>query len=88
MTLPINPTLVWDYEIPNEEERSEAFTLWYLARVLSRGNADDLKAVGFEMIYLYLPKLNLPENIRQFWEWYFNLPEVKARYEPVDKFST
>ena len=78
--IPINPALVWDYEIPSEEEQTEAFRRWYLVRVLTRGNSDDLRAIGFETIFDNLPNLNLPPAIRRFWEWYFNLPEVKARY--------
>ena len=78
--IPINPALVWDYEIPPEEEQTEAFQKWYLARMLTRGNSADLRSIGFETIYVSLPSLNLPPAIRRFWEWYFNLPEVKARY--------
>jgi hypothetical protein len=78
--IPINPALVWDYEFLPEEEQTEAFRKWYLARVLTRGNSVDLQAIGFDTIYVSLPSLNLPSAIRRFWEWYFNLPEVKACY--------
>lgn len=78
LMLPINPDLVWDYQIPSEQ--SEAFRRWYIARVLSRGRTEDLKAIGFSTIYAYLSTLDLPAEIRSFWEWYFNLPEVQARY--------
>lgn len=78
--IPINPDLVWDYDIPSEAEQSEAFRRWYIARVLTRGRAEDLKAISFDTIYSYLPTLNLPTEIRRFWEWYFNLPEVRQRY--------
>lgn len=88
MPIPVNPNLVWDYEIPAEEEQTEAFRKWYLARVLSRGNAKDLREIGFETIYEYFPRLNLPIRIRKFWAWYFSLPEIKARYESINTFST
>jgi hypothetical protein len=78
--IPVNPNLVWDYQIPKENEQFEAFRRWYVARVLSRGQADDLKSIGFSTIYRYLPALELPAEIRGFWEWYFSLPEVQARY--------
>ena len=78
--IPINPALVWDYDIPSEENQTDAFRKWYLTRVLTRGNSADLQAIGLEIIYTYLPGLNLPVEIRRFWEWYFNLPEVKVRY--------
>lgn len=77
---PINPNLVWDYDIPPDDNQSEAFRRWYMGRVLSRGSAEDLKAIGFDTIYSYLPVLDLPLEIRHFWEWYFNLPDVKQRY--------
>jgi hypothetical protein len=76
----INPDLVWDYDIPPEAEQDEAFRRWYIARVLTRGRAEDLKAIGFDTIYKYLPSLTLPDEIRHFWEWYFSLPKVRQRY--------
>lgn len=88
MSITVNPNLVWDYEIPAEDEQTEAFRKWYLARVLSRGNAADLREIGFEIVYKYFPRLNLPVKIRKFWEWYFNLPEVKAQYGSTDTLST
>jgi hypothetical protein len=78
--IPINPDLVWDYDIPPAEEQNEAFWRWYIARVLSRGRAEDLRAIGFDAIYSRLPYLNLPSEVRHFWDWYFNLPDVKERY--------
>ena len=80
-TIPVNPALVWDYEIPPEEKQTDAFRRWYLARVLTRGNSGDLRAIGFKTIYNYLPHLVLPTSIRRFWEWNFGLPEVKSRFD-------
>ncbi|MCI0395682.1 MAG: hypothetical protein L0332_25080 [Chloroflexi bacterium] len=77
---PINPNLVWDYDIPDDAAQNEAFRRWYLTRVLTRGSANDIRAIGLATIHAYLPVLNLPVDIRDFWEWYFNLPAVKARY--------
>jgi len=85
--LPVNPALVWDYDIPPEGEQTEAFRKWYLGRVLMRGSSEDLKSIGLEAIYVYLPDLSISQTVRRFWEWYFNLPEVKARYEPADSVS-
>jgi hypothetical protein len=78
--LPVNPNLVWDYDIPPEGQQSEAFRRWYIGRVLTRGRAEDVRAIGLRTIYIYLPQLVLPAEIRRFWEWYFSLPEVKKRY--------
>jgi len=76
----VNPDLVWDYELSGGESQSEAFRRWYIARVLTRGRAEDIRAIGLYTIYTYLPQLTLPDRIRRFWEWYFNLPDVKRRY--------
>ncbi|MFN8488399.1 MAG: hypothetical protein U0350_12445 [Caldilineaceae bacterium] len=65
-TLPINPDLVWDYEIPAEADQSDAFRRWYIARVLTRGRTADLKAIGLQTIYNYFPDLRLPPEIYQF----------------------
>ena len=54
----INPDLVWDYDIPPETQQSETFRCWYIARVLTRGQAKDIKTIGFDTIYKYLPSLN------------------------------
>lgn len=82
--LPVNPDLVWDYDIPPERQQSEAFRRWYIGRVLTRGRAKDVQAIALPTIYMYLPKLILPADIRRFWEWYFSLPEVKKRYAHLD----
>jgi hypothetical protein len=80
-SLPINKSLVWDYDIPNNTQQDEAFRRWYMARVLTRGSMEDLRSIGLITIYVYLPRLNLPEEIRRFWEWYFNChPHLRAEY--------
>ncbi len=55
--IPINEKLVWDYDIPADAQENEAFREWYVARVLSRGRDDDLRAIGFQTIRDYLPRL-------------------------------
>jgi hypothetical protein len=60
--IPINKALVWDYDVPGDLEENEAFLCWYLQRVLSKGSADDLRAIGLETIYFYFPKLQLPAD--------------------------
>jgi len=85
--IPVNPDLVWDYDIPDEAAQTLAFRRWYIARVLTRGRSEDLKAIGLDMIYRYFPNLNLPAEIYQFWKWYLNLPEVKQRYGNPHAFA-
>jgi len=82
--LPINPDLVWDYELPAQGEQSDAFRRWYIARVLTRGRAEDIRAIGLRTIYAYLPQLTLPERIRRFWHWYLSFPDVRERHGIAD----
>jgi hypothetical protein len=86
-TWPINPNLVWDYDIPDNPIQNEAFKRWYLARVLTRGSADDIRTIGLDTIYTYLSALNLPSEIRSFWNWYFGLPAVKEHYEHLNTLA-
>jgi len=80
----INRDLVWDYEIPDEGMKDEAFRRWYIARVLTRGRMSDIRGLGLHTIHAYLPDLVLPTRIRRFWEWYLGLPDVRVRYGPAD----
>ncbi len=82
--IPINEKLVWDYDIPEDAQENEAFRRWYLARVLSHGGDADLRAIGFQTIHDYLPELNLPREIREFWYWYFGQPHARERYAELD----
>jgi hypothetical protein len=75
-------------EVHADEEQTDAFRRWYISRVLTRGNADDLRSIGLKTIYVYFPDLDLPANVRRFWQWYFDLIEVKNRYDPNHSLST
>lgn len=86
--IPINEKLVWDYDIPADAQENKDFLCWYLSRVLTRGTSDDLRAIGFVTIHAYLPDLNLPPDIRDFWLWYFSQPEVQKRYGITNPIST
>ena len=85
--LPINEKLVWDYDIPEDAQTNEAFREWYVARVLTRGADEDLREIGFRTIHDYLPRLVLPSRIREFWEWYFTLPKIAAKYGNLNTVS-
>ena len=52
--IPINPALVWEYDVPPEQGQTEAFRSWYLGRVLTRGSSEDLKAIGLDDYWLAL----------------------------------
>ena len=82
--LPINPDLVWDYEIPDEKDQDDAFRRWYIARVLTRGRMKDIQDLGLGTIYADLPHLVLPSRVRRFWEWYFSLPDTRIYHGPAD----
>ena len=73
----INRALLWDYHFSEEELQTESFRRWYIARVLTNGTFEDLKEVGLETIRRHLPQLWLPAAIRNFWEWYFEIPHAQ-----------
>jgi hypothetical protein len=56
-------------------------------RVLSRGRMENVRDLGLPTIRDYLPHLVLPARIRRFWEWYFDLPDVRARYGTADSLA-
>ena len=74
----VNRRLVWDYEVPAEDRQDEAFQRWYLARVLTRGSLEDIRAVGLATIRRMLPSLVLPVRTLRFWERYFSLKDQVA----------
>ena len=84
----INANLIWDYQFNAEDYETDAFKEWYIARVLTRGNMSDIKKVGLENIYRYLPAITIPLQIREFWEWFFSLPDIEVKYEHIDQKPT
>ena len=74
----IDRRLVWDYEVPEQGLKDEAFRRWYLARVLTRGALADIRAVGLDAIRRALPSLVLPARIRRFWDLYLGLLDQAA----------
>jgi hypothetical protein len=85
--IPINEKLVWDNDIPDDAQENEAFREWYVTRVLTNGTTADIRAIGFSTIHDYLPRLFLPREIREFWQWYFGQPHVRKRYGDLDSVS-
>mgnify|MGYP000143908874 CR=1 FL=1 len=81
----INKEYVWYYDLEKIDTESDAFKKGYIAQILVRGLMNDLKDIGFETIYEYLPALTIPLQIREFWEWYFSLPDVKVKYEHINQ---
>lgn len=71
----INEKLIWDYDFKGKYD-TEEFRKWYVSRVLSCGTKDDLRQLGITTIRQYFPVLNLPNRIRQFWEWYFIYADI------------
>lgn len=80
----VNLNLLWDCDkaaLPDSDD--PAFERFYVTRVLTNGTAADLRAVGFDRIRRLLPDLWLPASIREFWEWYFDLPHAQpSRRDP------
>ncbi|MCX6708559.1 MAG: hypothetical protein NTW67_02820 [Candidatus Woesearchaeota archaeon] len=75
----INRALLWDlYHLKDEDFKREDVREWYAARVITKGTYDDVLGLGLENIRKYLPKIKIPERLRDFWEWYFKTTEQNA----------
>lgn len=72
----INKKLIWDYDFEGKYDSPE-FIKWYIARVLTNGNKNDIREIGLNTIRQYLPILNLPAHIRNFWDRYFEYINIK-----------
>ncbi len=44
---------------------------WYIKQVLTKGRAEDVAELDWKEIKTLLPELELPEDIKSFWEDYF-----------------
>lgn len=71
----VNPYLVWDYGLKDADFERGDVREWYIARVLTKGNWNDIQNAGLDNIRKYLPKIKIPPDTREFWEWYFNYGE-------------
>ena len=67
----VNENLIWDYEFSPSQRETDAFKCWYIGRVLMRGAVADIQDIGVETIRAFLPRIQLPLGIHEFWEWFF-----------------
>ncbi len=77
--LKFNKTLLWDYQITEEDLKNEEIYIFYLSRVLNNGNYQDIKELPLETIKKYLGRLHLTSKVRKFWEWYLGEETKKER---------
>ncbi len=70
MSLSIRRELLWDYDVPPDPERNEAFVALYVGRVLDRGTAEDVRALGLDAIRRYLDRAPARREVIEFWRWY------------------
>jgi hypothetical protein len=68
--LRFNKSLLWDYQITEEDLKNEEVFIFYLSRVLNNGSYRDIKELRLETIKKYLKRLHLSRRVRKFWEWY------------------
>lgn len=47
---------------------------WYIKQVLTHGRAEDIAELDWEEIRTLLPEMDLPKEVRNLWENYFNAP--------------
>ena len=83
----VNKHFLWGYDWKVEEYEREEFKRWYIARVLSRGLAEDVRGVGILLIKEYLPKISLPKSIRESWEFFFSRLWVIKKYGKLTALS-
>ncbi|MEK7767409.1 MAG: hypothetical protein AAB368_14360 [bacterium] len=71
----VNRALLWDMDWKPEEYATERFRRWYSARVLSNGNAEDIRGLeeAFDDIPRCLEGPGIPRSVRQYWKWYFEV---------------
>ncbi len=70
MHLAIRRDLVWDYDVPADPEHDEGFLALYVGRVLDRGRAEDVRALGLDLIRRYLDVAPARREVIEFWRWY------------------
>jgi hypothetical protein len=63
--------IVWsadkEVDLSNEWQRK-----WYIKQVLIYGRAEDIAELDWEEIKNVISELDLPKNIKSFWEFYFD----------------
>jgi hypothetical protein len=77
--LRFNKSLLWDYQITEEDLKNEEVFIFYLSRVLNNGSYRDIKELPLETIKKYLKGLHLSRRVRKFWEWYLGEETKKER---------
>jgi hypothetical protein len=75
--LHVRPELVWDHEIPADPEADEGFVVFYVGRVLDRGTAEDVRALGLERIRKFLDVAPARREVIDFWRWWLERRERK-----------
>jgi lysyl-tRNA synthetase class II len=62
--------IVWS---TNEIDLTNPFQRkWYIEQVLQNGKAEDIKELDWDELKELLPSLNLPADIKDFWQRYLN----------------
>ncbi|MBW3002150.1 hypothetical protein KY338_03260 [Candidatus Woesearchaeota archaeon] len=80
----INPYLTQDCNITEADLEREDVRICYIARVLTKGTWQDIQDIGLDSIEKYLPIVTIPQDRRDFWEWYFNKGEHSDNKTPEE----
>jgi hypothetical protein len=63
--------IVWS---TNELDLSNPFQKkWYIEQVLQHGKSEDIRKLDWNELKEMLPSLELPEEIKSFWQRYLNV---------------
>lgn len=91
MPFAVRRELLWDYDVPADPEHDDGFMALYVGRVLDRGTAEDVRALGLDRIRRYLDVAPARREVIEFWRWYLDLegshddPHRGATDVPADR---
>lgn len=63
--------IVWYADLEKLDFNNPFVKKWWMEQVLIHGTINEVKKLDFKEIHKMLPQLNLPTDIKSFWEDYF-----------------
>lgn len=76
MSVFVRREMMWDYPVPEDPESDDTFMALYVGRVLDRGTAEDVRALGLETIRRYLDVAPARREVIEFWRWWLAFREA------------
>jgi hypothetical protein len=82
LVLRVRRELLWDYDVPSQPEADEGFMALYVGRVLDRGTAEDVRALGLRLICRYLDVAPVRREVAEFWRWWLSASDRSDHGRP------